>query len=72
MRQPKVYAPHRLRARRLRMQISQKALAGMVGVSREHLAKLESRGNPTSDLLGRLAAVLKVRIDYFFEREESK
>ena len=59
---------HNLRRIRVEQGISQERLAGDTGIDRAYLGGLERAvGNPTVDLLDRLASALHVHIGAFFE-----
>ncbi len=55
----------RIRELRIRMRLSQFALAEQLGVNREHITKIESgKKNPSLDLLIDVAKIYNVSLDY--------
>jgi len=56
-----------IRRQRLARGMSQEELAGEAGIAMRHLGRIErGEGNPTVEVLGKLAAVLGTRPQEFF------
>lgn len=63
----RVYDYAKIRKRRRRLKLSQEALAGAAGLSREHLIEIEKgRSVPKATMLAKIANVLQVKESYFF------
>lgn len=59
---------HNLRRLRLERGVSQERLAADAEIDRAYVSEIErQRGNPTVDLLDRLAATLGVKLQEFFQ-----
>lgn len=57
-----------VRRHRLASGLSQEDLAGEAGIAMRHLGRIErGEGNPTVEVLGKLAAVLKTTPQVFFD-----
>ena len=62
-----------IRNLRIRRKLSQEVLSGLAGISRSHLAMIESgMKNPTVDTLWRIASALDMPLSCLIERIEAQ
>jgi len=67
------FCPEKIRKRRLKLGLTQQALAKASGISREHLSVIEAgKANPRINTISKIANALGVSAGYFFARNESK
>jgi len=66
-----IFKPERLRKRRKELRYNLREVATLAGCNDSNLSRVETgQRSPTADILGRVAGVLGVNLDYFFEKEK--
>jgi len=66
-----IFKPERMRERRKELGYKIQNVAYLAECDHSNLSRIElGKRSPTADILGRVAGVLGVNLDYFFEKEK--